>query len=79
VEALYQHRNEQNLQKQLLGSAYKENDLIVCKPDGGIWKPESFTTLYFKFTRRVGIKLRFHDLRHRADSPIMPTSRTAPL
>jgi hypothetical protein len=22
---------------------------------------------------------RFHDLRHRADSPIMPTSRTAPL
>jgi integrase len=22
---------------------------------------------------------RFHDLRHRADSPVMPTSRTAPL
>jgi integrase len=28
----------------------------------------------------AGIRdFRFHDLRHRADSPIMPTSRTAPL
>jgi integrase len=30
--------------------------------------------------KNAGIRhVRFHDLRHRADSPVMPTSRTAPL
>lgn len=32
--------------------------------DGNIWTPASFTDQYFRWTRMVGFKVRFHDLRH---------------
>jgi len=32
-----------------------------------------------KLRARISLSCRFHDLRHRADSPIMPTSPTGPL
>jgi len=37
---------------------------VLTAPGGAIWNPETFTGLYFKFTKRVGIRLRFHNLRH---------------
>jgi integrase len=64
VEILRDHRAQQQAEKDKLGGFYHENDLVLSAPDGQIWKPETFTGLYFKMTRRVGIKLRFHDLRH---------------
>ena len=39
--------------------------------DAEVWKP---------IAEKAGMRgTRFHDLRHRADSPVMPTSDTAPL
>jgi integrase len=32
--------------------------------DGGIWSPAAFTDQFRRLTRRHGIALRFHDLRH---------------
>lgn len=64
VEILRQHLHEQTAEKQKLGDLFHDSDLVFCAPNGEIWKPETFTALYFKFTRRIGIKLRFHDLRH---------------
>lgn len=71
VEALCAHRTQQERQKALLGPAYKNNDLVLSTTDGDIWKPESFTALYFKFTKRIGVKLRFHDLRHTHASQLL--------
>jgi integrase len=40
----------------------------------------SWSTAWENLKAAAGMKnFRFHDLRHRADSPVMPTSRTAPL
>jgi integrase len=64
VEVLREHLVDQTNEKKRLGDLYKDNDLVLSAPDGEIWKPETFTGLYFKFTKRIGIKLRFHDLRH---------------
>lgn len=64
VEVLREHLADQTAEKKRLGDLYKDNDLILSAPDGEIWKPETFTGLYFKFARRIGIKLRFHDFRH---------------
>lgn len=71
AEALQLHRQQQNEFKKALGAAYKDNDLVCCYDDGRIWVPESFTSLYFKFTRRVGVKVRFHDLRHSHASQLL--------
>jgi integrase len=64
IDALELHRAHQNELKKALGAAYEDNDLVCCSDDGRIWIPESFTSLYFKFTRRIGVTVRFHDLRH---------------
>jgi integrase len=64
IEALELHRAQQKELKKVTGAMYEDNDLICCCDDGRIWNPDSFTSAYCKFTRRIGIQLRFHDLRH---------------
>ena len=66
IEALKQHREEQNKNRKLFGPDYKsELDLIVALPDGSPWKPDSFTASYARFAEKIGLKgVRFHGLRH---------------
>jgi integrase len=71
VEALESHYGAQMEFKNRLGAGYENNDLICCYDDGRIWIPESFTSLYSKFTRRIGVKIRFHDLRHTHASQLL--------
>ena len=71
VEALREHRAIQRERQRLLGDAYPKHDLGCCREDGNIWKPDSFTDSYFRFTRKIGIKLRFHDLRHSHASQLL--------
>jgi hypothetical protein len=65
-------------------------DLKVGKPDGafifpgdcnGFIDPDQFDAEVWKpIAEKAGMAgTRFHDLRHRADSPNMPTSCTPPL
>ena len=64
VDALRKHRAEQNKERLLFGKDYQDNGLIFAMPDGSPWAPDKFTSSYVSFTRRVGLKVRFHDLRH---------------
>lgn len=71
TEALVEHHAAQANQRDLLGEGYKQFDLVLAREDGSIWKPESFTALYFNFERRIGLKVRFHDLRHTHASQLL--------
>jgi integrase len=71
IEALERHRERQNQFKNTLGSDYEDNDLICSYDDGRIWVPESFTSSYFQFTKRIGVRIRFHDLRHTHASQLL--------
>jgi integrase len=65
------HHAAQAKQKGMLGEGYGQFDLVLAREDGSIWKPESFTALYFSFVRRIGLKVRFHDLRHTHASQLL--------
>ncbi len=54
-----------------MGDAYQDQGLVFARDDGSIWKPEQFTDSYFRFTRKVGVKARFHDLRHSHASQLL--------
>ena len=71
VKALREHLAEQNEFKKLFGADYQDQGLVFARPDGSIWKPESFTEEYFRFTRKIGVKVRFHDLRHSHASQLL--------
>lgn len=71
VEALRQQQARQAEYRALLGDAYQENGLVCCREDGAVWKPEAFTTSYFKFCRKIGVGVRFHDLRHTHASQLL--------
>jgi integrase len=66
IEALKQHREEQDKNRKMFGPDYKTDlDLIVALPDGSPWKPDSFTASYARFAEKIGLKgVRFHGLRH---------------
>ena len=71
VKALHGHLAEQNEYKRLFGDDYNDQGLVFARPDGSIWKPESFTEEYFRFTRKIGVRVRFHDLRHSHASQLL--------
>lgn len=65
LEAMKAHREEQNNNRDMLGSAYHDHDLICCLPDGNIWKPSAFTSSYRALIVRRGLEgPNFHALRH---------------
>ena len=70
VEALREHQAKQQELKALL-DAYQDQDLVFAREDGRIWKPESFTEEYFRFTKKIGVEVRFHDLRHSHASQLL--------
>ena len=65
IEVMKAHREEQEKQRETLGAAYHDNDLICCRPDGSIWPPSAFTSSYRALlSRRKLDGPNFHALRH---------------
>lgn len=64
LEALKQHRREQAKRKLSLGKAYEDNDLVICRDDGRPWHPGSFSAEWRQEAKRLGLTLRWHELRH---------------
>lgn len=63
IKVLKEHKVMQAKEK-LASTGYKSFNLICAKPDGGPINPGSMSGRFYKTTRRAGISLRFHDLRH---------------
>ncbi len=58
-------KDKQQEHKDLLGDAYKKDNLVCCYNDGSYFNPATFSGLFLKALRRYKLEeIRFHDLRH---------------
>lgn len=72
IEALRFHKHQQRGHREMLGSGYKDNDLICCVEDGSIWKPSAFTSAYRALLRRRKLNgPNFHAIRHAHASQLL--------
>jgi integrase len=71
VAALRRLRAEQAARRLALGGAYDTaEDLVICKPDGRPYRPDSASTMFRKFADEAGLPraVHVHTLRHSAAS-----------
>ena len=64
VDALRRHRAEQNEIRLRLGSSYEDDGLVLTGVGGRPWHPQAFSGACRNHLKRVGLPIRFHDLRH---------------
>lgn len=65
ADALREHKVKQARVRLKLGPAYEGNGLICARPDGRPWKPDTFSSDYAEFIKRLPItRVSYHDLRH---------------
>ena len=59
------HREQQGLERSLMGIPLTLDGLVFSHPDGSPLLPNTVTHAFIKIVRRVGLEgIRFHDLRH---------------
>lgn len=47
------------------GSKFQDNNLVVCKPDGSPYNPDSFSSKFRRFIKKNKLRpIRLHDIRH---------------
>ncbi len=70
VAALKRLRVEQAARRLALGGDYHAEDLVICKPDGRPYRPDSTSTMFRKFADAAGLPktIHVHTLRHSAAS-----------
>lgn len=88
VDALRRHKLRQTEARLALGPLYVNCDPVCCRPDGRPLSPRAVTKAFAAAAGALGLKVRFHDLRHshishcslpaciRASGPVMPASRS---
>ena len=64
IDALKQHKVEQAKIRLQMGPGYKDQNLVFCNVEGGLWSPDAFTGAFRRLVRGAGLHCRFHDLRH---------------
>ena len=58
-------RAQYNMNKLSMGPAFTDSDLVICKPNGTPYQPDSMSQKWDRFIKNQPIKkIRFHDLRH---------------
>lgn len=70
IATLRRLRAEQAERRLALGSDYHDEDLVICKPDGRPYRPDSTSTQFRRFVDSVGLPktVHVHTLRHSAAS-----------
>jgi integrase len=69
LKLLKAHKKNQDVQKSILGSRWKENGLILPSLVGTPLNPSNLTKDFRRVLNRAGLaRIRFHDLRHTAAS-----------
>lgn len=62
---LREHRERQKLDRAMLGTSLRDDDLVFCDPKGNPLLPNTVTHAWIKLVRRSGLGgIRFHDARH---------------
>lgn len=65
IAALREHRRAQTEERQLMGTAYEDTDLVFCREDGTPMWPRSLTRAFARIVAAAGLpQIRLHDLRH---------------
>jgi integrase len=70
IATLRRLRAEQAERRLALGPDYHDEDLLICKPDGRPYRPDSTSTQFRRFVDSVGLPktVHVHTLRHSAAS-----------
>jgi integrase len=69
LKLLRTHKTNQDVEKSLMGSRWKENGLILPSSIGTPSNPSNMWKDYLKVLKKAGLpRIRFHDLRHTAAS-----------
>jgi integrase len=62
---LEQHREAQEFERRSGASAYHDQNLVFCHPDGTSHHPDAITSEFRRLVGRSSLKrIRFHDMRH---------------
>jgi len=61
---LREQKQNQELDRMLLGKPLLPEDLVFSNPDGSPLRPNTISRAFEKLARSLGLKMRFHDLRH---------------
>ncbi len=64
VRELKKVKAEQEKNKSIFGSEYKDFNLVCCWPDGSPLDPDWISCNFKKFIKSLGLKVRLHDTRH---------------
>ncbi|MCL5981376.1 MAG: site-specific integrase [Firmicutes bacterium] len=65
IRELKAHRKRQLQERLLMGAAYQDRNLVFCREDGSLLRPEEFTKRFQRHLVNAGLpKVRLHDLRH---------------
>jgi len=65
VLALKEHHDQQALNRTVLGSVIKDDDLVFSHADGSPLLPDTVSHAWSKLAKRTGLsKIRLHDARH---------------
>jgi integrase len=65
IEALKEHRVQQNELRLRRGAAWQQKDLVFCNQNGGYYYDKTINTQFKKLLAAAGIAhMRFHDIRH---------------
>ena len=63
--ALLAHREQQKVERALMGDEYADSDLVFANEDGTPLNPEAFSDAFQRHLRAADMpRIRFHDLRH---------------
>lgn len=64
VAMLKEHYEDQRRIRAELGTTLQPEDWVICDPDGSPLLPERVTRAWIRLRNKLGIKQRWHDLRH---------------
>jgi len=65
LAALKSHRSSQTRERLLVGSPYKDQDLVFAREDGAAVHPDFFSQTFERTVAKVDVpRIRLHDLRH---------------
>ncbi|RKN39524.1 site-specific integrase [Streptomyces hoynatensis] len=64
VKALEQHRERQAQERAAAGDTWTETGLVFTSRVGTALEPDNLRRSWYPLRKRLGLELRFHDLRH---------------